>query len=327
MEKRRDFEAVSVAGEKSRVMPLLVAGVFCFFVAALLGFGSWRLFGTTARQSGDTARFFEKFGIASTKQEPAPEVSATPEIENPAVLKPEPKAAPSESTPEILGTVDVEGGETAIGGGVSQRPLRREFVKDFLIAETEVTNAEYLKFIKATNYRPPDNWNDGTYPKGTADYPVAFVSVSDANEFCKWKSKEIGLPVRLPTYAEWQRAAGGDKKFKYPWGNEWNEAAISSEKKKAAAPVKSFELNRSPYGAFDMVGNVWEWTAGTLKKDELVSKPVKSSYRQGSKIHLVLGGSFNEDRRKLVNSFWAEIDAGTRVKSVGFRYVIIPERN
>ncbi|MDH3530081.1 MAG: formylglycine-generating enzyme family protein, partial [Acidobacteriota bacterium] len=232
---------------------------------------------------------------------------------------------PAETSIEISGAVAVEGGETAVGGGISKRPLRREFVKDFLIDETEVTNAQYLKFTQATGYRVPDDWVGGTYPEGKGEYPVVFVSVNDVKRYCKWRSKVLGMEVRLPSYAEWQRAAGGDKRFTYPWGNEWNEAAVISEKKKEASPVRSFELNRSPYGAYDMVGNVWEWTSDILRKNELVSKTSLSGYRPESQIHLVLGGSFNEDRSKLSNSFWAEIDAGTRNKSVGFRCVIIPE--
>ncbi len=99
-------------------------------------------------------------------------------------------------------------------------------------------------------------------------------------------TKKLGFEVRLPTYAEWQRAAGGPKQFKYPWGNEWNEAAISSEKAPRAFPVKSFDLNRSPYGAFDMVGNVWEWTGEELKRSELESDAARRDYDSSSEIHL-----------------------------------------
>ncbi|NNE65777.1 MAG: SUMF1/EgtB/PvdO family nonheme iron enzyme [Pyrinomonadaceae bacterium] len=326
MQKSRDLETVSGVAARSRVMPLLIAGIFCFCVAALLGFGSWRLFGSTARQNGDTAKFFERFGLSTAKSPPL-EVKPNMQKDAAPVKTPEVRESPAKTTPLLEGVVHVDGGETAVGGGVSLRPLQRKIVEPILIAETEVTNAEYQRFVKATDYRRPEHWKRGKIPVGMEDHPVVFVSYDDAQAFCKWKAKELGMIVRLPGYAEWLRAAGGTQRFKFPWGNEWNETAVSSKKQQATSPVKNFDLNRSPFGAYDMVGNVWEWTRERLKKNELISDRVKSGYSKNSRIHLVLGGSFNEDRNKLANSFWAEIDAKTRNESVGFRYVIIPDQN
>lgn len=311
--------------EKSRLMPLLVAGVFCFFVAVILGYGSWRLFGSHARKGTERAGIREILGFGSADQE-NPESKTSPQeaIQKPEVPRPE---KPVDTTPKLEGVVPVAGGETVVGGGDSKRPLKRVFVDDFLISETEVTNEEYSEFVGATGYRPPNHWQGRQVPPGMERFPVVNVSVDDAVAFCSWKSKETGMEVRLPSYAEWERAAAGSNRFKYPWGNEWNEAAISSEKNRRPFPVKSFELNRSPFGAFDMVGNVWEWTADTLSKNELASDKAVKEFGPDSRIHLVLGGSYNEDRNKLANSFWAEIESRTRVKSVGFRYVIIPESN
>lgn len=324
MENRKLSAAEKRRDDTSRVMPLLVAGLFCFFVAVLLGYGSWRLFGSPSHKSELATGGPDSSGPPVNSKEGSSEKQETQNAQS----KVDPSiAAKTDSSPKIEGAVTVSGGETAVGGGTSKRPLRREFVNDFLIAETEVTNAEYLEFVKATGYRSPDDWKGNTVQAGTESFPVANVSADDATAFCKWKSKQLGMETRLPTAAEWERAASGPNRFKYPWGNEWNEAAISSEKVRRPFPVKSFELNRSPFGAFDMVGNVWEWTSDQLSKNDLKSDLAIKQYDASSRFHLVMGGSFNEDRNRLGNSFWAEIDAKTRVKSVGFRYVIIPESN
>lgn len=311
---------------ESRVAPLLLAGLFCFALAVTIGYGSWRIFGSQARANGDTAKYLAKIGINYKNGNPA-KPPQLPVKENDARAQPTPNEAQNKdanTTIEIEGAVRVPGGESIVGGGQSQRPLQREIVEGFLIGETEVTNSEYAEFVGETGYEAPSHWDKKNFPEGQDDYPVVFVSLDDAKKFCEWKSKKLGLEVRLPTRAEWELAAGGAKHFKYPWGNAWNDSTVSTEKKKRAFPVKSFVLNKSPFGAYDMVGNVWEWTGDELKVDQLVSKLAKADHKPGDRMHLVLGGSFNEDRDKLSNTFWSEIEARTRVNSVGFRYVIIP---
>lgn len=320
-----------VSKDESRVLPLLIAGFICFIVALLIGYGSWSVFGSQARERGVTSRFLSKFGLDSliTAKNKTNNNPNKPIIQKPEVNKEEKPVTNSNSisetqtSPEITGVVDVQGGEFAVGGGETQRPLQRVIVESFSIAETEVTNEQYSEFIKDTGHRSPIGWDGSNFPKGTENYPVVNVSWSDANAFCEWLSEKYQVKVRLPNQAEWELAARGSNRFVYPWGNEWNDEAVEPNKSERANPVKSFPLNKSPFGAYDMLGNVWEWTSEKISRKEMESEVTKQVTTKNEDVYLVLGGSFIEDRRKLRNTFWAELDADTRAKSLGFRYVII----
>ena len=130
-------------------------------------------------------------------------------------------------------------------------------MSSFYIDRYEVTNADFKKFMDATGYQPtvPHNflrhWKNG-YPIELADHPVVWVSLDDARAYAAWLGK------RLPSDVEWQRAAQGDDGRKWPWGNEFDPRKCNSDTP-GTVPVNQFVENVSPYGAADMVGNVWEW--------------------------------------------------------------------
>jgi len=137
-------------------------------------------------------------------------------------------------------------------------------VSSFYIDKYPVTNAEYKTFIDTTRYHPKDDlnflrdWNHGTYPAGWDQRPVTWVSMEDARAYAAWAGK------RLPHEWEWQYAAqGGDGRL-YPWGNEWNAAAVpvpdKSREMRAPDAVAAHPNGASPFGVMDMVGNVWQWT-------------------------------------------------------------------
>lgn len=132
----------------------------------------------------------------------------------------------------------------------------------FDIDRYEVTNAQYKHFIDATQRRSPDHFRNRTYPEGKADHPVTFVSWHDADAYCRWAGK------RLPSDVEWEKAARGTDGRVYPWGNDINLAHGNTPMRWAAigqdgdtTPVGAFAGGVSPYGLYDMSGNVWEWTA------------------------------------------------------------------
>ncbi|MBQ8517843.1 MAG: SUMF1/EgtB/PvdO family nonheme iron enzyme [Akkermansia sp.] len=92
---------------------------------------------------------------------------------------------------------------------------------DFFIGKYPITNEEYARFCKATGHRIPRYWKNGKYPKGKGKLPVLWVSYDDAEAYCEWLSaKNPGKRYRLPTEAEWERAASGPRQMRYPWGNE-----------------------------------------------------------------------------------------------------------
>jgi formylglycine-generating enzyme required for sulfatase activity len=137
-------------------------------------------------------------------------------------------------------------------------------VNSFYIDKFPVTNADFKKFIDATHYHPTDDlnflrdWKDGTHPVGWENKPVTWVSQEDARAYAAWAGK------RLPHEWEWQYAAQGTDSRLYPWGNEWDPAAVAapdqSRNMRGPDPVDAHRKGASPFGIMDMVGNVWQWT-------------------------------------------------------------------
>lgn len=294
-----------VPAEPSRLWPLSIAGAICFLVALVLGCTTWYFFGTHRREAAAV-----RPPLVQTPSVPTPDqTAATPE--------PSVKRAPA-------GELPVPGGEVALGGEGTDMPLRRELVSPFLIAETEVTNEQYREFVKATRHQSPQHWEREEYPPGTATEPVTRVTWQDAEAYCKWLSTQLGATVRLPTEAEWEFAARGASAARYPWGNEWKkEAARSEETGGKVSAVKSFALNRSPFGAFDMAGNVWEWTREKVAKTDAVIDPrVKKALENGQVLRVVKGGSAFEKSTEISAQSRYEIPENTRDAWVGFRYVI-----
>ncbi len=134
--------------------------------------------------------------------------------------------------------------------------------KAFWMDKYEVTNLQYKQFIDATNRKSPRHFVNRTYPKGKVDHPVVFVSWFDAHDYCQWAGK------RLPSDVEWEKAARGVKDDRdYPWGDDFDVNKVNNpvrwESLKVTGdttPAGSFEGGKSPFGLYDMSGNVWEWT-------------------------------------------------------------------
>jgi formylglycine-generating enzyme required for sulfatase activity len=307
--------------DELRFLPFAVAGLICFTIAVILGTGSWLVFGSRSRQNFEPTA--ETSFPAVSSEKPATSVKIEETSSLPPVPETNPKTETNVKTP-IENVVEVAGGEIAIGGGDTKLPLERVIVKDFSIAETEVTNSQYAQFIKETNHPAPPGWKEDEFPKGTENFPATNISWKDAVEFCKWMEKKLGLPVRLPTEAEWELAARGSGANKYPWGNEWNKnAALSKENGGKISAVKSFSLNRSPFGAFDMAGNVWEWTQDKVtKNEEVTDEKVKAALEKGQVLRIVKGGSAQTPATQISAQARYEIPENTKVPSVGFRYIV-----
>ncbi|MGK7345133.1 MAG: formylglycine-generating enzyme family protein [Candidatus Nitrospinota bacterium M3_3B_026] len=149
----------------------------------------------------------------------------------------------------------------------AETPKRKVRLKAFYIDRHEVTNEEYYEFVKATGHRAPRSWLGGKYEAGRGDSPVLYVSKEDAEAYARWAGK------RLPTEAEWEKAARGADGRIYPWGDRFDpyKAATAESDIKyiygalcsanSANPVEIAEGDVSPYGVHDMGGNVREWTA------------------------------------------------------------------
>jgi formylglycine-generating enzyme required for sulfatase activity len=145
-----------------------------------------------------------------------------------------------------------------------EQPQHRLHLPDYAIAKTPVTNAQYLAFVQAAGHRKPGHWKKGKPPKNKQDHPVVNVSWHDAMAYCRWLAETTGKPYRLPSEAEWEKAARGDKDDRiYPWGDEPPDDTRCNfgANVGGTTPVGQYsQQGDSPYGCVDMAGNVWEWT-------------------------------------------------------------------
>ena len=165
------------------------------------------------------------------------------------------------------GMVLVDAGEFTMGrksGNDLDSPAHKVTLKPFFIDRTEVTNFAYKKFIDANNYPAPPDWKGDTFPEGQELFPITDVTWNDANACAAWQKK------RLPTEEEWELAARGTDQRMYSWGNEFADGKAnvqnnSNSARKSKLSIGSFQGITSPSGAVDMIGNVWEWTASSLK--------------------------------------------------------------
>jgi len=298
---------------KSRLLPFTIAGIICFAAAFVLGAGSWYLLGTNHRLSPEKNTTTIQTGNQNSAVENSNPVSNSAPTTSPAAVP------ASEIKKAAAGEITVGGGEVTLGGDDSKLPLRRVAVEPFAIGETEVTKAQYAEFVEETKRAAPTGWKDNKFPTGSAEEPVVGVTWADANAYCEWLSKKLEATVRLPSEAEWELAARGNTDFKYPWGNEWSdEAAESGATNRKIRPVKSFPKGRSPSGAYDMVGNVWEWTSD-LFVDEFGNQVLFEKMKQ----RVIKGGSAYDNRKLLTIKNHLPRPENKPSDFLGFRYVII----
>jgi formylglycine-generating enzyme required for sulfatase activity len=169
-----------------------------------------------------------------------------------------------------------------------EQPQCRVRLEGYWIGRTEVTNAQYLRFVRATGHRAPEHWKGGQIPSGLENFPVVFVDWEDARAYCQWAGG------RLPTELEWEKAARGTDGRILPWGKQWDSkrcrnlelltgkpyttdpawvAAVQlwdashDAVREGPAAVGSYPAGASPYGCLDMAGNVWEWCADWYEGD------------------------------------------------------------
>jgi eukaryotic-like serine/threonine-protein kinase len=164
--------------------------------------------------------------------------------------------------------VRVPAGEFLMGSADSDRdalndekPQHKVYLGEYLIGKYDVTNAQYAIFAKATNRR----W---VIPAGKEDQPVVDVSWDDAVAFCQWASQVTGRKIRLPSEAQWEKAARGTDGRLFPWGNdEPNAYRLNYDMNiKDTTPVGKYSpAGDSPYGAADIAGNVLQWTSSLYK--------------------------------------------------------------
>lgn len=197
----------------------------------------------------------------------------------------------------------------------SAGPQRRVYLDSFHLDKHEVTNRQFEEFVQATDHRPPTFWS--SHPQlSEPGLPVVGVSWHDADAYCSWAGK------RLPTEAEWEKAARGVDGHIYPWGNNWDRNKLRSAEHIAGRPLEDFSswfawqriattdpvLARptavgthhqgvSPFGVMDMAGNVWEWVADWYGPDYYARSPSRNPRGPaGGELKVLRGGGWDVPR-------------------------------
>jgi len=268
-------------------------------------------------------------------------------------------------------------------GDASERPVHKVYLKAFYIGKYEVTNGEYKKFIDDGGYTNSDYWKDeewgrasdekpkdkrqdpsgniiehsyGRQPEfwydsvargggiaGNENFPVVGVNLHEANAYCKWLSEKTGITHRLPTEAEWEKAARGTDQRRYPWGNNIDSSYANYYKSGdpyeedfsltgGLTPVGFYDgqmqdgfithSNASPYGAYDMAGNVWEWVSDHWDPDyysrSIYENP--TGPEPGDSINYPRGPKYGDYIASIRGGFWRDNQGKMNMASLRSAY-------
>ncbi|MCK4283843.1 MAG: SUMF1/EgtB/PvdO family nonheme iron enzyme, partial [Candidatus Brocadiae bacterium] len=158
-----------------------------------------------------------------------------------------------------LGVEDMEQ-IALIYGILNETPKHLARTEAFYVDTTEVTNEQYKQYLDATGNPPPSHWRDGTYAQGEGSLPMVNISFDEAHAYAAWRG------ARLPTEAEWEKAARGVSGRTFPWGEVFTQERCHHMRTQDTGPaaVGSYPTWSSPYGCLDMIGNVHEWTSAAF---------------------------------------------------------------
>ena len=248
---------------------------------------------------------------------------------------------------DLLNFVEIPAGPFTMGADRARDPLaydnerwspaQAEAIVDlpaFFIARHEVTVAEFTKFAQAGKWAV-----DSRATSGPPDHPVTFVSWTDALAYCRWLDATLkgsaatparlaqalrdGWRVTLPTEAEWEKAARGSDRRRYPWGDEprRDRANFGSA---GTAPVGRVACPECANGLSDMAGNVWEWTRSPLQPYPYDASDDRSNL-DADALWVMRGGGFADTPQLIRTTTRGAAEPGARRPFIGFRVVISPK--
>ena len=257
------------------------------------------------------------------------------------------------SDESLLQVARIAAGEFVMGdeeGDEDERPRHRAYIDEFCIGSHPVTNAEYAQFVRETGHPSPADrrlplmvsgaleaefrtlaatyyWNNGTPPDGRDHHPVTLVRYEDAVAYCGWLAGKTGHPVRLPTEAEWERAArGGLVGKRYPWGDTLDRVArpLSAACRREGGTAEPRLSGRYPPNGFqlyDMAGNVWEWVSDWYAPNYYErSQYLNPQGPESGLMRIVRGGAWvNSDGRYLRCAYRHKVPPDSYAYSIGFR--------
>jgi len=215
----------------------------------------------------------------------------------------------------------VPAGEFPMGseqGDDDEQPVHRVFLDSFYLDTFEVTNGRFAKFVEAIQSEPPWGFADQETPVVHAEKPVRWVNWLEATGYCLWAGK------RLPTEAEWEKAARGTEGRTYPWGNDLPTAghAVFGLKEGAdtVAPIGNRDQGRSSYGIHDLAGNLYEWVADWYDETFYTTQPtVDPRGPVEGTVKVQRGGSYINGPYRLRSAFRTKSDPTEHDAHVGFR--------
>jgi len=156
-----------------------------------------------------------------------------------------------------------------------ERPVHRVWVDSFLLAVTQVTNAEYERFVNSTKSALPPFWQDDGF--NHPQQPVTGVSWFDADRYCQWLASQTGRAYRLPTEAEWERAARGDLEQKdFPWGNEPPQSLPDYATRWQSGPEAVAISTPNVFGLYNICDNVHEWCSDWYDPNYYAASPERN---------------------------------------------------
>lgn len=220
-----------------------------------------------------------------------------------------------------------------------ESPQREIYLDTFGIGKYPVTNQEFRKFVNEKGYGNQDHWssegwvwretNKITEPRywhnrkwNKDNFPVVGICWYEAEAYANWFSRETGMEYRLPTEAEWEKAARGTDRRRYPWGNDidqticnFNETGLDR-----TSPVGIFPGSESPYGCVDMAGNVWEWCSDWFRSDYYkVGSDRNPQGPDDSFVRVLRGGCWGFSRIACLATNRLCFRPDVRISGVGFR--------
>jgi formylglycine-generating enzyme required for sulfatase activity/serine/threonine protein kinase len=326
--KRRNWWAIS----------LYVVGIPLLFYLGVSGYNAYE----TSQQPIRATATAERLQANATTI--APQISAT------ATAMVSTEGATLLPVAERFGIkfVPVPGGPFMMGnppgiGYTDEQSAHEMSVANFWIGLTEVTNAQYQHFIDAKGYDNPEWWTAAGWQWRTennidqpeywgderwngANQPVVGVSWYEATAYATWLATETGLVIDLPTEAQWEKAARGTDGRTYPWGDESPNDQLLNYNNKVGKTVDvgSYPDGVSPYGALDMAGNVWEWTATQWGANYENYADVVDNEKEGNATRALRGGSWNGDSNYVRSAYRGRYVPVYRNGSIGFRLVFAP---
>jgi sulfatase modifying factor 1 len=242
----------------------------------------------------------------------------------------------------------------AADAAADERPVHRVFVSEFFLGRFAVTNDEYARFVRATGHPLPGLrrlplvagggrevvfkelgapyvWDGDNPPPGHGSHPIVLVSFGDAEAYCRWLSEETRRAFRLPTEAEWEKAArGGLEGRLYPWGDDIDSSRCNflddpaAKRQRGTRPSGTYPPNA--FGLCDVVGNVWEWVSDWYGSEYYGGGDASDPRGpETGSMRIVRGGSWvNDDVKMLRCAYRHGVPPDTYAYSIGFRVACAP---